>query len=200
MAASAVAAGNDFFNTDASNPPQRVAGPPFDTATALVNGTAADTVNWYLGDDATDDPRNTAIARVDQSLAVSYGVRANEHALATAVQSFAVFAAVSFSGSDPNAQGQYAALRQRVGAALVGVPNEQKLSDIQGQLAGAQSALGSAKDRHQQVNTALQNLLQSVEGAPIEEVGAQILALQTSLQATLQTTAMLLQTNLLKYI
>ena len=200
VAASAVAAGNDFFNTDASNPPQRVAGPPFDTATALVSGTAADTVSWYLGDDATDDPRATAIARVDQSLAVSYGVRANEHALATAVQSFAVFAAVSFSGSDPNAQGQYAALRQRVGAALVGVPNEQKLSDIQGQLAGAQSALGSAKDRHQQVNTALQNLLQSVEGATVEEVGAQILALQTSLQATLQATAMLLQTNLLKYI
>jgi len=200
VAASAVAAGNDFFNTDASNAPQRVAGPPFDTATALVDGTAADTVSWYLGDDATDDPRATAIARVDQSLTVAYGVRANEHALATAVKSFAVFAAVSFSGSDPNAQGQYAALRQRVGAALVGVPNEQKLSDIQGQLAGAQSALGSAKDRHQQVNTALQNLLQRVEGTPIEEVGAQILALQTSLQATLQTTAMLLQTNLLKYI
>ena len=34
-----------------------------------------------------------------------------------------------------------------------------------------------------------------VEGAPTEQVAAQILALQTSLQATLQTTAMLLQTN-----
>ena len=70
----------------------------------------------------------------------------------------------------------------------------------QGQLAGAQIALKSAKDRHQQTNTTLQNLLQSVEGAPTEEVAAQILSLQTSLQATLQTTAMLLQTNLLKYL
>ena len=29
-----MAASNNFFNTDASHPPQRVNGPPFDTATA----------------------------------------------------------------------------------------------------------------------------------------------------------------------
>src|ERR1043166_3760425 len=38
--APAVQAGNEFFNTDASPPPLRVDGPPFDTATALVDGTA----------------------------------------------------------------------------------------------------------------------------------------------------------------
>jgi flagellin-like hook-associated protein FlgL len=200
VAASAVAAGRDFFNTDAGNPPQRVDGPPFDTATALIDGTGADTVNWYVGDNATDDPRGTALARADQSLTVSYGVRANEHALSVTVQSFAVFAAMTFSGADPNAEGQYVALRQRIGGALVGTANEQKISDIQGELAGAQIALKSAKDRHQQTDMTLQNLLQSVEGATPEEVATQILALQTRLQATLQTTAMLLQTNLLNYI
>jgi flagellin-like hook-associated protein FlgL len=200
VAASAVAAGNDFFNTDAAQPPQRVGGPPFDTATALVDGTDADTVRWYLGDDATDDARSTAVARVDQTLAIAYGVRANEQALTIAVKSFAVFAATSFSGSDPNEAGQYIALRQRLGQALVGLPNEQHVSDIQGELAGAQVALKSAKDRHQQTDTTLRNLLQHVEGATPEEVAAQILALQTSLQATLQTTAMLLQTNLLNYL
>ena len=56
-AASAVAAGNDFFNIDDANPPQRVDGPPFDTATALVDGTAANTVSWYLGEAGTDDAR-----------------------------------------------------------------------------------------------------------------------------------------------
>jgi flagellin-like hook-associated protein FlgL len=200
VAASAIAAGHDFFDTDAANPPQRVAGPPFDTATAMAGGTAADTVSWYLGDDATDDPRSTAIARVDQSLSVSYGVRGNEHALAMSVQSVAVFAAISFSASDPNAEGQYAALRQRIGQALTGSANEQHLSDIQGQLAGAQVALNSAKDRHQQTDMTLRTLLQDVEGASTEEVAAQILALQTSLQATLQTTALLLQTNILNYL
>jgi flagellin-like hook-associated protein FlgL len=198
-AASAMAAGNDFFDTDAAHPPLRVGGPPFDTATTLVDGSAT-TVSWYLGDNATDDPRGTAVARADQTLTVNYGARANEQALTTAVKSLAVFSAVSFSSSDPNAEGQYAALRQRVGAALVGDSNQQQVSDIAGQIAGAQVALASSKDRHDQTNTTLQNLLQSVEDADPSEVAAQILALQTSLQGTLQTTAMLLQTNLLKYL
>jgi hypothetical protein len=199
-AASAIAAGNDFFDTDAANPPQRVDGPPFDTATAARDGTAADTVQWYIGDDAIDDPRSTAVARADTALTVSYGVRANEHALRISIQSMAIFSAVSFTGSDPNEQAQYSALKQRIGSALQGSATEQKLSDIAGELAGAQIALDNAKERHEQSGTTLQNLLQSVEGAPTEEVAAQILAMQTSLQATLQTTALLLRTNLLQYL
>jgi flagellin-like hook-associated protein FlgL len=200
VAASAVQAGNDFFNTDANNPPQRVDGPPFDTATAMIDGTPANTVAWYTGDNATDDPRSTALARADQSLTVSYGARANEQGLRVAVQNLAVFAAVQFSGADPNGQEQYNSLRQRIGTNLNGAPNQQSVADISGQLAGAQVALANAKDRHDQTNTTLQNLLQSVQGASTEEVGVQIMALQTSLQATLQTTAMLLQTNIMKYL
>jgi hypothetical protein len=199
VAASAVAAGNDFFNTDAGHPPQRVNGPPFDTATGLVDG-SADTVAWYTGDNATNDPRGTAVALADKSLTVSYGARANEQGLRMAVQSLAVFAATQFSAADPNGQGQYNALKQRIGMALAGTPNQQQVSDISSQLAGAQVAFSAAKDRHDQTNTTLQNLLQGVEGAPTEQVAAQILSLQTSLQATLQTTAMLLQTTILKYL
>jgi flagellar hook-associated protein 3 FlgL len=199
VAASAVAAGIDFFNTDAAHPPQRVDGPPFDTATALVDGTA-DTVAWYKGDDATTDPRQTALARADQSQTVAYGARANEQGLRIAVQNLAVFAATQFSSADPNGEAQYSALKQRVGIVLSGGPNQQSVDDIAGQLASAQVSLNDAKDRHDQTNTTLQNLLQSVEGAPTEDVAAQILSLQTSLQATLQTTAMLLQTTILKYI
>lgn len=200
VAASATEAGNNFFDTDASHPPQRVAGPPFANATALVDGTAANTVSWYLGDNATDDPRSTAVARVDQSVSMSYGARANEQGLTTSVKTLAVFAAMSFSTSDPNGQGQYTALKQRSGNALTGSTGQQRVSDIAGQLAAVQVGLANAKDRHDQSNTTLQNLLQSVEGAPTEQVAAQILALQTSLQGTLQTTAMLLQTTLLNYL
>jgi len=200
VAASALAAGNDFFNTDAAHPPRRVDGPPFDTATALINGTASNTMPWYQGDNGTDDPRTTAVARADQSLTVDYGARANEQGLRVTVQNLAVFTAVQFASSDPNAEAQYSALKQRINAALSGGPNEQSVDDIAGQLASAQVALNSAKDRHDQTGTTLQNLLQSVEGAPTEQVAAQILSLQTSLQATLQTTAMLLQTTILKYL
>ena len=74
-AASAIAAGNDFFN---SNPPQRVAGPPFDSAMALVNGTSADTVMWYTGEAGSTPARSTALAQVGPSTTIAYGVRANE--------------------------------------------------------------------------------------------------------------------------
>jgi len=166
----------------------------------MIDGTAANTVQWYIGDNATDDPRLTAVARADTALTVAYGARANEHALRVSIQSMAIFSAVSFTGTDPNEQAQYNALKTRLGSALQGSASEQKLSDIAGQLAGAQIALDNAKERHQQTNTTLQNLLQSIEGAPTEEVAAHILALQTSLQATLQTTALMLRTTLLQYL
>ena len=96
-AASAVAASNDFFNINATHPPQRVAGPPFDSATAQVAGTAADTVSWYTGELGTDPARANATARVDPSITVSYGIRANEQGIRWIVQNVAVLAAVTFS-------------------------------------------------------------------------------------------------------
>ena len=195
-----MAASNDFFNFDAANPPQRVDGPPFDTATALIDATPDNTVTWYTGDAGADSARGTAVARVDQSLSLSYGLRANEEGLRIAVQSIAVFAATTYSTSDPDAEDRYVALKQRVTVALDGAPGKQKVTDIQGDIAAVHSALDSAKDRHLQSKNMLEQLLQNVEGAPTEEVAAKILALQTNLQATLQTTAMLLRTNLLEYI
>src|SRR5215211_5911485 len=109
-AASAIAASNDFFNADDANPPRRVSGPPFDTATALVAGTPADTVTWYTGEAGSDPARSTAGARVDQSMTVAYGVRANEEAIRWQVQNLAVFAAVTFSASDADASGKYSEL------------------------------------------------------------------------------------------
>jgi len=199
-AASAIAAANDFFNIDDANPPQRVDGPPFDSATALIDGTATDTVNWYLGEGGSDSARVTAVARVDQSLTLSYGLRANEEGMRLAAQSIAVFAAVTFSATDPDAEARYAALKQRLTTTLAGEPGKQTIVEIEGDVAAVQIALKAAKDRHQQSTSTLEQLLQQVEGAPTEEVAAKILALQTSLQATLQTTAMLLRTNLLEYL
>jgi flagellar hook-associated protein 3 FlgL len=43
-------------------------------------------------------------------------------------------------------------------------------------------------------------MLEQIEGVPTEEVGARILALQTRLQASLQTTSLLFKTSLVNYI
>jgi len=198
-AASAVAASNEFFAADANNPPQRVAGPPFDTATALTAGSAADTVIWYTGEAGSDSARGTAVARIDQSLAVPYGARANEAGLRNLVQNIATLAAVTLSPSDPNAGGFSLALNQRLSANLTG-SGLQGLTDIAAELASAQTSLNAAKTRHQQTSMTLSDFLQQVSGVSNEEVGSKILALQTRMQASMQTTAMLFQTSLVNYL
>jgi hypothetical protein len=199
-AASAVAAANQFFNVDAGQPPMRVAGPPYDTATALVAGTASNTVTWYTGEMGTDSARGTAVAKVDDALSVSYGARANEQAIRFTIANVAIYATMTFSSSDPNAQDRFTAMSQRVGSALA-IPNgQQKISDIEAELAFAQTTMIDAKQRQQQRGSMLEDLLQGIELAPQEEVAAQLLALQTRLQASLQTTAMLYQMSIVQYL
>jgi flagellin-like hook-associated protein FlgL len=199
-AASAVAAGNDFFNTDATHPPQRVAGPPFDTATTLVAGTPANTVSWYIGEDGPTAPRATATAQVDPSIAVSYGMRANEQGIRWQLQNLAVMATVTYSPTDPNAPVLASELAQRVGTNLDVPPGTQKVADIEAELATAQSTMSAAGTRHQQAKATLQDMVQQIEGVSTDDVAAQILALQTRLQASLQTTALLYHTSLVNFL
>jgi flagellar hook-associated protein 3 FlgL len=199
-AASAVAAAHDFFDVDAGQPPKRVAGPLFASATSLVNGTPADTVTWYTGEMGTDPARGSAVALVDSSISVNYGMRANEQALRSTLENVAVFAAMSFSPSDPNSGARYAALTQRIAPALDVPAGQQKVSDIEAELANAQATIQAATDRQTQTKTTLENMLQGIEGVSNENVAAQIMALQTQLQASLQTTSMLTKISLVNYL
>ena len=79
--------------------PLRVGGPPFSTASSLIAGTSANTVSWYTGENGSDPARGTAVARVDQSITVQYGARANEEALRYQLQNIAVYAAVTTNTS-----------------------------------------------------------------------------------------------------
>jgi flagellar hook-associated protein 3 FlgL len=199
-AASAVEASNEFFNIDAAHPPQRVDGPPFDTATALRDATATDTVRWYTGDDGTGDPRSTMSARVDDAITVNYGIRANEEALRNSVQNFATFAAMSFSAGDPSANSRYNALAKRIGANLAPNASVQQISSIQTAIAGANDAANAAKTRIQDKTPILQGVIDNIENADPNQVGVQLLALQTQMQASLQTTAMLSKLSLVNFM
>jgi flagellar hook-associated protein 3 FlgL len=195
--ASAVAAGNDFF---ASNPPLRVNGAPPSSATSLVAGTPANTVEWYTGENGSTPALQTATATIDPGQTVSYGMRANEPALTAALENVAIFAATTYSSTDPNASAQYQSVTQRVAANLDGSPGTQSVSDIEAQVANAQTAMTAAQSRHAQTSTVLTNFLQSIEGVNDTQVGTQILALQTQLQASLQTTALLSKISIVNYI
>ncbi len=91
-------------------------------------------------------------------------------------------------------------MSQRIGSALVGNNGQQSLQDIQAKIAFAQTTMVDAQQRQNQRKLVLEDLLQLIEQAPQEEVAAQILALQTRLQASLQTTALLYQTSIIQYL
>ncbi|MDZ4369775.1 MAG: flagellar biosynthesis protein FlgL [Afipia sp.] len=195
VAASAITASDNFFGS----PPQRVdtsSNPPV----ALRNGTPADTVSWYIGESGTDPARGTAVAGVDQSISVQYGARANEHAFVAALKNIAVYAAVTTNAANPNANAQVTALNSRTVDNLAVHPGQQSIQDIQADFAGAQAAIKTAKDRQIQTGAVAQSMLDSIQGINDNEVAAKILAFQTALQASYQTTASLYQMSLVKFL
>ncbi len=199
-AASALAAGNDFFQVDDAHPPMRIDGPPFASATALRAATATDTVRWYGGEGGSDAARSTASATIDDNVGVSYGARANEEALTRSVKLAAVFAAAQFDAADPTAADRYDALRFRISGAMDGAAGEQKIAGIAAEIAGTQTAVKSTQERGRVDRNVVATLIDGVEGISKEEVGIKILALQTRLQASYQATAILARLSLVDHI
>ncbi len=184
----------------ATQPPLRVSGSPLSSATSQVSGTAANTISWYTGEAGPGSARATATARVDQSVTVQYGARANEPAIRAQLQTLAVFAAVTTSASNPNAAAQVAALSQRVTQNLSPQPGQQTIQNIQSDFATAQMTMKNAASRQTQAQGMLQAIVDQAESVSPDQVASQILALQTSLQASYQTTAMLSQLTLTKFL
>ena len=180
--------------------PLRVSGTPLATATSLTSG-AATTVDWYTGNSGPGAARSTSTVRVDTAQTVQFGAQANEQALRNALQQIAVYAAVVInSPGGSNAGAQASALSQRINANLTPQPGQQAISDIQTEFATAQNTMKDVQARQTDSKTALQNLISNTEGISQDQVASEILALQTSLQASYQTTAMLSQLSLVKFL
>jgi len=184
----------------ASVPPLRVGGSPLGTATTLVSGTPANTIQWYTGESGPGSARATATARVDQSVTVQYGARATESAIRSQLQTLAVFAAVTTSATNPNAALQVAALSQRTAQNLAKQPGQQTIEDMQSDFATAQLTMKDAGTRQKQSAATLQGIIDQAESVSPDQVATQILALQTALQASFQTTSMLSQLTLTKFL
>jgi len=188
-----------FPGGQATATPLRVSGSPLGSATSLVNGSAS-TVQWYTGNSGPGSARASSTVRIDSSQVVQFGAQANEQAIRQALQSVATYAAVSVSPSGTNSPAEISALSQRVAASLTPQPGQQTISDIQTDFATAQTAMKDAQARQTQTQTALQNLISDTEGIDQNQVASQILQLQTNLQASYQTTAMLSQLSLVKFL
>lgn len=195
VAASAMAASDDFFG----QPPQRIdtsSNPPV----ALRDGTPADTVFWYTGESGSDPARGTAVVAIDQAITVQYGARADEEAFVNQLKAVALYAAKTTDASNPNANGQLTALNSRVVDALAKHPGAQSIEDIQADFAGVQAAIKTATNRQTQTGAVAQSMLDSIQGVNDDEVAVRLMALQTSLQASYQTTSSLYQLSLLKFL
>ena len=199
-AASAIAAANNFFNADAANPPQRVAGPPFETATALgrrhqrqYGDMVQRRCRQQCGASDRGGPRRLVDFRVlwnareragiSQRACQYCGVR-RDVILGKRPECFSALPGARATGQQ---QSRSAAKRAED-------------SDVEAELAGAQTAIAAAKNRHQQSSQAMTDMLQSVQGVDGNEVGAKILTLQTQLQASLQTTVLLAHTSLVNLL
>jgi hypothetical protein len=205
LAALGFGAGNADVSTTPSGttittpqPPLRVSGSPLSSATSLVNG-SADTVAWYTGNNSSN-PRGSANALVDSGISVQYGIQANEQAIRQQLEGVAVFAAVTESPTGTNSSAQAAALSSRIATNLTSQPGQQQISDIQTDLANAQTTMQSASARQTQTQSVLQNMIDSTETVSTEQVASQILAIQASLSASYQTTSILSKLTLTDFL
>ncbi len=199
-AASAFAAADNFFFGQ-GEVPKRVDGPPYDTATSLIDGTTDDTVFWYTGEDSSD-PRGTVTGRVGEGTIVKYGVQASEDGFVQLIRSQAAMAAQVFSDSDPGASSRYTAMIQRNTTRLADSANNTNgsIEMVAVELGLAKSTTGAVTEQHTAHSAQLTNMIAGIEEAPTEEIAMQILALQTRLEASYQVTAMLSKLSLVNYI
>jgi flagellin-like hook-associated protein FlgL len=182
----------------APQPPLRVSGSPLASATSLVNG-SADTVQWYTGN-SSPSPRASSTVKVSSSQSVEFGAQANEQAIRQALQNIAVYAATSAPVNGANSSAEVAALSARIAANLTPQANQQTIQDIQTDFATAQTTMQAVQANQTQEQAALQNLVSNTEGISQDQVASEILQLQNQLQASFQTTSMLSQLTLTKYL
>ncbi|MBU6461490.1 MAG: flagellar protein [Bradyrhizobium sp.] len=181
-------------------PPLRVSGSPLSSATSLVAGTSANTVQWYTGNSGPGSARASSTARVDSAITVQYGAQANESAIRSQLQSIAVFAAFTASPTGANSAAQISALSQRIATDLTPQPGQQTIADIQSDFARAQTVMQDTSARQAQSQIMLQTMVDNTETVSTQQVASEILALQTALQASYQTTSMMSQLTLTKYL
>ena len=105
----------------------------------------------------------------------------------------------SYPSSDPTAAARYEALSSRLAGRLD--PNgAASLAGVSADLAAARQTIKQSAERRQTEETVARGLLDGVEGIVPEEVVATALTLQTRLQASYETTALLSQLSFAHYL
>ncbi|MGJ3264809.1 MAG: hypothetical protein ACFE0R_16390 [Salinarimonas sp.] len=141
----------------------------------------------------TADARQSVIARIDEGQSVAIGARADEPSFRNLLVSLGTLAAAG-----PLPPESFAALSSRVGALLA--TDRPQPRDIAMDLGRAQATIAATKERQDASASLLREALDDVELVSTEEAAVSLLNLQTRLQASFQTTAMLSRLSLVNYL
>jgi flagellar hook-associated protein 3 FlgL len=200
VSASNFAAADNFFNAQ-GQPVQRVQGPAFATATALVTADPTTTVLWYKGEDAAN-ARTTVKVKVDDTATVNYGAQANESGTLGLMRALAVVSIQSFTNADTTSKGRFDAVAERNFSRLSETHNNEpgSIEMLSVELGNAKANIASIADRQDGYKAQLTGLLEDIESVPKEGVAMEILAIQTRLQASYQATSLVAQLSLVNYL
>jgi flagellin-like hook-associated protein FlgL len=207
VAASAEAAGANFFNTYQGQAPQRVdatsGGGSLATATSLVAGTTGptgNTVAWYTGDQSATNPRLDATAQVNTQISINFGVRANEPGFAYQVQQLAIASAFNASSGTATTKAAYESLTSKIQTNLFNPPITDTISGIQTDLADAYATANTAKTNLTTQAGTYQTMVSNVENTNTDTAVTSLAALQTQMQASYEASNILLHMSLATYI
>jgi flagellin-like hook-associated protein FlgL len=198
--ASAVEAAKQFFAGSNNNPPLRVQGPAFNTATTYAPP-GSQTVIWYQGDDnVLLAARDTQRAEINDGTSVGLGARANESAFADSMVAMGLFLAEDYSSATATTQERFDAASARAIELLNSTGGPNAILEINGDFGRATAQARQAKTRHEEQMQFLNGLLSEIEGVRNEEVIINMTSLQTRLEASYQVTARISQLSLVNYL
>lgn len=184
------------------------AGPGEFTIGADANATSANfgaALNTSLGTaakQAAGDPRATVTAKIEDNTSVKYGVQANENGFVSLIRSLAAMTVETYPESDPTTNGRFDGMAVRQQSRLSESHNNEPGSiEVVGiELNLAKTRMANISERLTASDAQLNTMLEEIEGVSKEEVAMEILALQTRLEASYQTTALVAQLSLVNYM
>ena len=203
LTASATArAAQNFFTGSASAgvTPQRVTFDANKNPTGYTAGTPQNTVVWYQGEDGGTDPRASQTVQISATGTVQTGGRANEAAIRATLAGLATVAFGLPDSGSANAGTAYQAISDRAKPLLATADTSPGVQDIVTSLSLAATRLSDAATTNTAAQNTLQDTLEGVEQAPIQETVVKLLDIQNRLQASYQLTSTLSKLSLVNYL
>lgn len=162
-----------------------------------LNGVATEAAKAAEG-----NPRQSVTAQVDDATRVNYGMEANESGFLRLMRTMASMSLETYPADDASSKGRFDAMAVRQQAEMSEGHNAEhgSIEILTMELSVARGTLQNATTRHTNYKAQLDNLLSDIETVNKEDVAMEILALQTRLQASYQTTSMISKLSLVNYM